>query len=139
MVTSLHAAPLHNSLPTINATTWKRSFCNSPEGSCAMPENFSWQGAVSVWWRDFSVYRRTWKLNILPNFFEPFFFLLGLGLGVGHYINEVMGVPYPIFTAPGLIAMAAMNGASFEATYNVYVRMNYERTYDAMLATPVSE
>lgn len=77
--------------------------------------------------------------NILTNFFEPVFYLVGMGLGVGFYIKEIAGVPYPIFITPGLIAIAAMNGATFEATYNVYVRMNYNRTYDAILATPVTE
>lgn len=94
---------------------------------------------MSVWWRNAIMYSKTWKLNILPNFFEPVFFLLGLGLGVGAYIQEIAGVPYSVFLAPGLIAIAAMNGASFESTYNVYVRMNYNRTYDAIIATPVSE
>lgn len=104
-----------------------------------MTENVQLQKVMSVWRRNAVMYSKTWKLNILPNFFEPVFFLLGLGLGVGFYIQGVGGVPYPIFLAPGLIAIAAMNGASFEATYNVYVRMNYNRTYDAIIATPVNE
>lgn len=85
------------------------------------------------------MYSKTWMLNILPNFFEPVFYLLGLGLGLGFYVDQIGGVPYTMFLAPGLVAVAAMNGASFEATYNVYVRMNYNRCYDAILATPVSE
>lgn len=104
-----------------------------------MTEGIQLQRALSVWWRNAILYSKTWKLNILPNFFEPVFFLLGLGIGLGFYIEQIAGVPYPIFLAPGLIAIAAMNGASFEATYNVYVRMNYNRTYDAIIATPVNE
>ena len=38
---------------------------------------------------------------------------------------------------PGLVCVAAMNGASFEVTYNVFVRLNFEKTYDAMLTTPI--
>lgn len=98
-----------------------------------------WPSARSVWWRNALMYSKTWKLNILPNFFEPVFYLLGLGLGVGFYIHDIAGVPYAVFLAPGLIAIATMNGASFEATYNVYVRLNYNRTYDAIIATPVNE
>ena len=104
-----------------------------------MTESIEWKNIWSVWWRNFILYRQTWKMNLLPNFFEPVFFLLGLGLGVGFYIQKVAGLPYPVFIAPGLIAMATMNGASFEGTYNVFVRMNYNRTYDAMIATPLSE
>src|SRR3989338_3666286 len=102
-------------------------------------EAFSLQNAIHVWRRNFTLYRRTWKLNILPNFFEPVFFLLGLGLGIGSYIKEVSGLPHSVFIAPGLIAMATMNGASFEASYNVFVRMNYDRIYEGMLTTPLSE
>src|SRR3989338_11710683 len=104
-----------------------------------MTEGIILKSALSVWWRNFSMYSKIWKLNLLPNFFEPVFYLLGLGLGVGFYIQEIGGLPYPLFIAPGLIAIAAMNGASFEASYNVYVRMNYNRTYDAIIATPVNE
>ncbi|MDO8528029.1 MAG: ABC transporter permease [Deltaproteobacteria bacterium] len=104
-----------------------------------MNKRIWWKGVLSVWWRNALMYSKTWKLNLLPNFFEPVFFLIGLGLGVGFYIQQINGVPYPVFLAPGLIAIAAMNGASFESTYNVYVRMNYNRTYDGILATPVNE
>lgn len=104
-----------------------------------MTEPILLQSVISVWWRNAIMYSKTWKLNILPNFFEPVFYLLGLGLGVGFYITKMGGVPYPIFLAPGLIVIAAMNGASFESTYNCYVRMNYNRTYDAIIATPVNE
>ena len=104
-----------------------------------MTESFSILGAWSVCRRNITLYSKTWKLNLLPNFFEPVFLLLGIGLGLGFYVTQVGGIPYPIFLAPGLVAMAAMNGASFETTYNVYVRMNYDRVYDAMIATPLSE
>jgi lipooligosaccharide transport system permease protein len=93
--------------------------------------------ALSVWWRNASMYRRTWKANLLPNFFEPVFYLAGIGIGVGAYIQEMGGTSYARFLAPGLVCVAAMNGASFEATYNVFVRLTWEKTYDAMLTTPV--
>jgi lipooligosaccharide transport system permease protein len=48
------------------------------------------------------------------------------------------GTSYAAFLAPGLVCVAAMNGASFEVTYNVYVRLEYDKAYDAMLTTPVS-
>jgi lipooligosaccharide transport system permease protein len=47
------------------------------------------------------------------------------------------GMPYVAFLAPGLVAVAAMNGATFEVTYNVFVRLHFEKTYDAMLTTPI--
>jgi lipooligosaccharide transport system permease protein len=93
--------------------------------------------ALSVWRRNASMYGRTWMWNILPNFFEPVLYLLAIGVGVGAYINQMDGTSYAAFLAPGLVCVAAMNGASFEVTYNIYVRMNFEKAYDAMLTTPV--
>src|SRR5437868_11159543 len=83
------------------------------------------------------MYRRTWKWNLLPNFFEPVFYLLSIGIGLGAYISEMSGVSYLSFLAPGLVCVAAMNGASFEVTYNIFVRLTFEKQYDAMLTTPI--
>jgi lipooligosaccharide transport system permease protein len=93
--------------------------------------------ALSVWKRNFALYRRTWKLNLLPNFFEPILYLVSMGIGVGAYIQEMGGTSYVAFIAPGLVAVAAMNGASFEVTYNAFVRMNFDKTYESMLTTPI--
>jgi len=93
--------------------------------------------AVAVWRRNAAMYRRTWMWTILPNFFEPVFYLTAIGIGVGSYINEIGGTSYIAFLAPGLVCVAAMNGASFEVTYNVYVRLVFQKIYDAMLTTPI--
>jgi lipooligosaccharide transport system permease protein len=93
--------------------------------------------ALAVWRRNLALYRRTWKLNLLPNFFEPLLYLVSVGVGVGAYISEMGGTSYVAFLAPGLVAVAAMNGASFEVTYNAFVRMNFEKTYESMLTTPI--
>ena len=97
----------------------------------------SWPHALAVWRRNATMYRRTWWLNILPNFFEPVFYLVSIGIGVGAYVSQMGGMPYIAFLAPGLVCVAAMNGASFEVTYNIYVRLTFEKAYDAMLTTPV--
>ena len=88
---------------------------------------------LSVWHRNASMYRRTWKLNLLPNFFEPVFYLTAIGIGVGAYISEIGGLSYVAFLAPGLVCVAAMNGASFEVTYNVYIRLAYEKKHIVQL------
>ena len=93
--------------------------------------------AASVWRRNATMYRRTWKSNLLPNFFEPVFYLAAIGIGVGAYISNMGGMSYVEFLAPGLVCVAAMNGASFEVTYNFYVRLNFEKAYDAMLTAPI--
>lgn len=93
--------------------------------------------ALAVWKRNAAMYARTWKSNLLPNFFEPIFYLVSVGIGVGAYVQTMGGLRYVEFLAPGLVCVAAMNGASFEATYNFYIRLSFEKAYDAMLTTPI--
>ncbi len=93
--------------------------------------------AVAVWRRNAAIYKRTWLWNILPNFFEPVFYLVAIGVGLGAYITQMGGTSYISFLAPALVCVAAMHGASFEVTYNVYVRLTFEKAYDAMLTTPI--
>ncbi len=93
--------------------------------------------AVAVWRRNAAIYKRTWLWNILPNFFEPVFYLVAIGVGLGAYITQMGGTSYISFLAPALVCVAAMHGASFEVTYNVYVRLTFEKAYDAMLKTPI--
>lgn len=99
--------------------------------------SLSWPYAAAVWRRNASLYKRTWKLTILPNFFEPVFYLTAIGVGVGAYINQMAGMSYIAFLAPGLMCVSAMHGASFEVTYNLFVRIRFEKAYDAILTTPV--
>ncbi len=94
--------------------------------------------AIRVWQRNLAVYRKTWTMNILPNFFEPVFYLLGMGLGLGAYVVRIQDLPYLAYIAPGLVAAAAMNGASFETTYNVFVKLHFGHLYDAIITTPVN-
>jgi lipooligosaccharide transport system permease protein len=85
--------------------------------------------------------RRTW-MAFLSGFFEPVFYLIALGQGLGSLVGEVPGpggapLSYAAFIAPGLLAASAMNGAVFDSTYNVFFKLRYGRLYDAMLATPL--
>src|SRR5262249_10749282 len=64
--------------------------------------------AWRLWQRDATIYRHTYKFNILPNFFEPFLYLLAMGLGLGAYLARIKGFRYLDFIAPGLVATAAM-------------------------------
>jgi lipooligosaccharide transport system permease protein len=93
--------------------------------------------AASIWLRNARVFSKLWKGALLPQFLDPLFYLVALGYGLGTYVALSNGVPYKEFVAPGLIASATMWSASFECTYNVYLRMNETRLYDAVLATPV--
>jgi lipooligosaccharide transport system permease protein len=98
----------------------------------------SLKAAFRIWQRDASVYSRSYKMNILPNFFEPLLYLLGMGLGLGAYVVKIKGYSYLEYIAPGLLASSVMFGASFETTYNVFVKMNFDKIYDGILGTPVN-
>jgi lipooligosaccharide transport system permease protein len=93
--------------------------------------------AARVWRRNAVVFRKAWKGALLPNFFDPLFYLVAMGFGLGTYLATVNGIPYRQFIAPGLMASAVMWSASFESTWNVYWRMTESRLYDAVLSTPV--
>jgi lipooligosaccharide transport system permease protein len=91
--------------------------------------------------RSFLVNRRAW-LTIVSGFFEPIFYLLALGVGFGRLVTHVVGpggvsVSYTAFVAPALLAAAAMNGAVFESTFNIFHKLKYVKLYDSMLATPL--
>jgi lipooligosaccharide transport system permease protein len=93
--------------------------------------------AASVTGRNARVFSKLWKGSLAPQFLDPLFYLVAMGYGLGTYIATINGVPYRDFIAPGLIASSVMWSASFECTYNVYIRMREYRLYDAVLSTPV--
>jgi lipooligosaccharide transport system permease protein len=86
--------------------------------------------------RDVLVYRRNW-LIIVSGFFEPIFYLVGIGFGLGTLVGDVGDIPYAAFVAPGLMATTAMNGALMESTFNLFFKLKYAKTFDAILATPL--
>ena len=94
--------------------------------------------AYRVWQRHFKVYTKLYKSSIALNFVEPILYLSALGLGIGAFVKEINGVPYIKFIAPGIIASSSMFAAAYECTYGTYVRMTYQKTFDAILATPVN-
>lgn len=90
--------------------------------------------------RNILVYRRRW-IFFVSGFFEPFFYLLSIGVGLNHLVGmlSVGGheVAYTVYVAPGLLASSAMNGALFDSTFNVFFKLKIAKTYDAVLSTPL--
>jgi lipooligosaccharide transport system permease protein len=82
------------------------------------------------------VYRQAW-LVLISGFFEPLFFLLSIGVGLGKLVGPVAGITYTSFVAPALLATSSMNGAVFDSTFNVFFRLKYNKLYDAALSTPM--
>lgn len=92
--------------------------------------------------RNMMAYRRMW-LILLSGVFEPVFYLLSIGVGLGKLIPNVTGpgggpVTYVEFVAPALLATAAMQGAIFDSTFNIFFKIKYGRNYQAVLATPLT-
>lgn len=91
-----------------------------------------------VWRRNFDVFMKTIHVNFLPSVLEPILYLVALGLGLGTFVTSIEGFSYIQFIAPALIAIAIMYGSFFECTYASFVRMYFQKTFDAIIATPVS-
>jgi len=98
-------------------------------------------GSLRLIERHARAYRRAW-LVFVSGVFEPLFYLLSVGLGLGVLVGKVPGpggqlIPYREFVAPGLLAVSSMNGAMFDSTFNVFFRLKYAKLYEAVLATPM--
>jgi lipooligosaccharide transport system permease protein len=92
--------------------------------------------------RNVFVYRHQWMM-LLSGFFEPLFYLVGIGFGLGALVGTIPGpdgqpIPYQLFVAPALLASSAMNGAIAESTFNFFFKLNYSKTFAAILSTPMS-
>jgi len=107
----------------------------------APPLGFGSRRSLRLIERNLLVYRHGW-LVILSGFFEPLFYLFGIGFGLGGLVGSVQGpngqaLPYGVFVAPALLATAAMNGAVYESTFNLFFKLKWAKTYDAILSTPM--
>ena len=108
----------------------------------APPVLFGSRRALLLIERNLYVYRRTW-IVLVSGFFEPLFYLLSIGFGLGQLVGSVPGpggreIPYQLFIAPALLASSSMNGAITEATFNFFFKLRYQKTFDAILSTPLS-
>jgi lipooligosaccharide transport system permease protein len=92
---------------------------------------------LSVWRRNFLVWRKLLLASLVGNFGEPLLYLLALGYGLGSFVGTVQGMPYIVFLASGIVCASAMNAATLEGTYSAYVRMAIQQTWDGILATPL--
>jgi lipooligosaccharide transport system permease protein len=95
-------------------------------------------GTLRVWRRDMESWRKYYKASLVGALGEPILSLLAIGYGLGRFVDiDGSGLGYAHFLAPGILASAAMNAASFEATFGSFTRMTEQKTYDAILATPI--
>jgi len=90
-----------------------------------------------VWFRNKDVFMKTFMVNFIPLFMQPLLYLL-LWIRSRNSIDVMEGVSYIRFIAPALIAVGIMNSSFFECTFASYVRMYFQKTFEAIIATPLS-
>ncbi len=94
--------------------------------------------AWKVWMRNRDVYMQTYKSNLVPPLLEPILFLAALGFTLGRFVQLGAYSSYAAFIAPAIVATAVMNVSMFECMFASFVRMYYQRTFEAIIATPLS-
>lgn len=99
---------------------------------------FSFLSIGHVVARNYMSFKNLFKISIVPNLIDPLFYLLAMGFGVGAYLTHVNGMLYRDFVITGLIAATAMSAATAETTVNTFIQYKIEKTYDAMLLTPIN-
>jgi lipooligosaccharide transport system permease protein len=124
-----------------DATSLARRDLFAPSGPRITPLAFlGLSRARQVFQRNVVVYRRGWRF-LVSGFFEPFFYLISIGIGLSKLVGplHVDGhvFPYTIFVAPGLLAASAMNGAIFDCTFKIFFQLKIMKVYDSMLSTPL--
>ncbi len=95
-------------------------------------------GALRVLNRHLRVFGRTWQHSAMFNVIEPLLYLAAFGFGMGALVQEIEGMSYLEFLAPGMVTLSAMYAATFECSYGTFVRLQYQKTFLAMLAGPVT-
>jgi len=93
---------------------------------------------LPVWQRNFLVWKKLAIASVLGNVAEPLITLIAFGYGLGSLLKEINGVPYIAFLASGSICMSVMMASSFEALYSAFSRMHVQKTWEALLNTPLA-
>ena len=96
----------------------------------------SWHRSRRMVQRNLLVYKHGWMV-IFSGFFEPIFYLLGMGVGMGALVPSIDGISYAAFVAPGLLAASCLNGALSDGCFNIWFKLHFQKTYDGILATPM--
>jgi lipooligosaccharide transport system permease protein len=98
----------------------------------------NWFAFYKIWQRNALVWRTHIMATLIGNLGQPLLFLLAMGYGLGHAVPPIDGLTYLQFLAPGLVASSVMYSAAFENTYGSYTRLSLQKTYEAILTTPMT-
>lgn len=92
---------------------------------------------IGVMSRDVMIFRRYWRATTFSSIVEPTIYLLAFGFGFGALVTQVGGIDYKEYVGTGVVASAALFSSVFAGMFNTFVRREFQRTYDAILASPV--
>lgn len=98
----------------------------------------SLSGALAIWTRNATVWRKSWRTSLVGSIGEPLFYVLGLGYGLGTIIPDVGGIPYLRYVAPGLMISSVMQSVTIESTYMIFTKMEHQRVYASMILSPLT-
>jgi lipooligosaccharide transport system permease protein len=91
--------------------------------------------------RNILAYKHYW-IAFTTGFFEPIFYLGAVGFGVGQFVDRIpyggLELEYAAFMAPGMLASSSLNGALFDGFFTPFFKLNWQKTYDGMLTTPLN-
>jgi len=87
--------------------------------------------------RDVAIFGRYWKATTFSSIVQPTIYLLAFGLGFGSLLPHLAGVKYVQYVATGVVATAVLFSSAFPGMFNTFIRWQFQRTYDAVLAAPV--
>jgi lipooligosaccharide transport system permease protein len=87
--------------------------------------------------RDVVIFKRYWKATTFSSIVQPTIYLLAFGLGFGKLVPHILHLKYVEYVATGVVATAVLFSSAFPGMFNTFIRWQFQRTYDAMLAAPV--
>jgi lipooligosaccharide transport system permease protein len=87
--------------------------------------------------RDVAIFGRYWKATTFSSIVQPTIYLLAFGLGFGSLLPHIAGLKYEQYVATGVVATAVLFSSAFPGMFNTFIRWQFQRTYDAILAAPV--
>ena len=92
---------------------------------------------AGVWFREWVLFRRLWRSVTFSAIVEPVIYLLAFGVGLGGLIETIDGFSYIEYVGTGTVATAVLFSSVFMAMFNTFIKREFLKTYDAILATPV--
>jgi lipooligosaccharide transport system permease protein len=87
--------------------------------------------------RDVAIFGRYWKATTFSSIVQPTIYLLAFGLGLGALVHTVGHLKYVQYVGTGVVATAVLFSSAFPGMFNTFIRWQFQRTYDAILAAPV--